>query len=137
MKLNTLLLIKPDATSKNKIGEILKMIEDNGFIFERIELLQMTNEIADRFYAVHKERPFFNDLVKFMTSGKIVGVVVNRENAVEKMRELVGATNSKEARLGTIRHLYGTDIQFNAVHASDSPENAKKEISIIFPDFQF
>jgi nucleoside-diphosphate kinase len=72
-----------------------------------------------------------------MTSGNIVGVVVSRENAVEKMRELVGATNSQEANLGSIRSLYGTDIQFNAVHASDSPENAQKEISIIFPDFEF
>ena len=127
------MLIKPDAASKNKIGEIIKMIEDNGFIIQKMKMLQMTDELAKNFYAVHKGKSFFKELLKFMTSDKIVAIVLKRENAVDELRLLVGATNSNEAKVGTIRYLYGTDIQCNAVHASDSVENAKKEISIIFP----
>ncbi|MBC8384697.1 MAG: nucleoside-diphosphate kinase [Candidatus Cloacimonetes bacterium] len=133
MEINTLMLIKPDAASKNKIGEIIKMIEDNGFIIQKMKMLQMTDELAKNFYAVHKGKSFFKELLKFMTSDKIVAIVLKRENAVDELRLLVGATNSNEAKVGTIRYLYGTDIQCNAVHASDSVENAKKEISIIFP----
>ncbi len=128
----TLLMIKPDATSRNLIGRILAMVEENGFRIVAIRSKHFSREEAERFYEVHRDKPFFNDLVNYITGGMVVGVMLERENAVEKLRELVGATNPKEARLGTIRAVYGESIERNAVHASDSYENAQRELSFFF-----
>lgn len=128
----TLLMIKPDATSRNLIGRILAMVEENGFKIVAIRNKHFSREEAERFYEVHRDKPFFNDLVDYITSGMVVGVMLERENAVEKLRELVGATDPKKARLGTIRAVYGESIERNAVHASDSYENAQRELSFFF-----
>ncbi len=128
----TLLMIKPDATARNLIGRILAMVEENGFRIVAIRSKHFSREEAERFYEVHREKPFFNDLVAYITGGMVVGVMLERENAVEKLRELVGATNPKEARLGTIRAVFGESIERNAVHASDSYENAQRELSFFF-----
>jgi nucleoside-diphosphate kinase len=131
----TLLLIKPNATAKNKIGEILKIMEDHGFVIEALKLMVLDDEITSRFYAEHKGKPFYEGLVEFMHSGKTVAAVLRRENAVTELRKLVGNTDPAKAEAGTIRHIYGETVRMNAVHASDSVENAQKEISIMFPDF--
>ncbi len=128
----TLLMIKPDATSRNVIGRIIAMVEENGFKVVAIRSKHFSREEAERFYEVHRDKPFFNDLVDYITSGMVVGIMLERENAVEKLRELVGATNPKEARLGTIRAVFGESIERNAVHASDSYENAQRELSFFF-----
>lgn len=125
-------MIKPDATSRNLIGRILAMVEENGFKIVAIRNKHFSREEAERFYEVHRDKPFFNDLVDYITSGMVVGVMLERENAVEKLRELVGATDPKKARLGTIRAVYGESIERNAVHASDSYENAQRELSFFF-----
>jgi nucleoside-diphosphate kinase len=136
MEHDTLLLIKPDATAKNKIGEILRIIELHGFIVERLRLFRMDKELASEFYAEHKEKTFYNRLMEFMQSGKVIGAILHRNNAVEYLRELIGDTDHQKARPGTIRCLYGETITRNAVHASDSVERAKEEIKLIFPDYQ-
>jgi nucleoside-diphosphate kinase len=128
----TLLMIKPDATSRNVIGRIIAMLEENGFKVVAIRSKHFSREEAERFYEVHRDKPFFNDLVDYITSGMVVGVMVERESAVKALRELVGATNPKEARLGTIRAIFGESIERNAVHASDSYENAQRELSFFF-----
>ena len=132
MKQNTLLLIKPNSTEKNQIGEILQIVEKNGFVIEKLKMFRMTSDLADTFYVEHLGKGFFNELSEFMRSGKIVGAVLNREDAVLKLRELVGDTDCTKAALGTIRALYGESIGENAVHASDSSESAEREISLIF-----
>jgi nucleoside-diphosphate kinase len=108
------------------------MVESNGFAILEVESFSMPRELAETFYDVHKERPFYGDLVKYITSGPVVGVHLRREDAVSRMRELVGATNPAEASCGTIRFLFGTDLSANAVHASDSPENATRELGLVF-----
>ena len=133
MKQETLLLIKPNAVRKNKIGAILDMIEANGFEIVKMKMLKMTSEMADEFYAEHIGKGFFEELKNFMLSGNIVGVVLSREEAIPKLRELVGNTNYEKAALGTIRFLFADSFTENAVHASDSPESAEREIGIIFP----
>ncbi len=130
--MKTLLLIKPNATAKNQIGKILTAVEDDGFVIQKLKLINISTPLAKEFYAVHKERPFFEPLVNFMTSGKVVAAVLQAQDAVAKLRTLVGATDPAKADAGTIRALYGDDLEKNAVHASDSPENALTEISIIF-----
>ena len=130
-----MLLIKPNATAKNKIGEILKIMEDHGFVIEALKMMILDDEVTSRFYAEHKGKPFYEGLVKFMHSGKTVAAVLKRENAILELRKLVGDTDPEKAEAGTIRRLYGETVRMNAVHASDSVENAKREISIIFPDF--
>ena len=129
---HTLSIIKPDAVAKNVIGKILDRFESNGLRVAAIKKLQLTKEQAAKFYEVHKERPFFNDLVEFMTSGPVVVSVLEGENAVAKNRELMGATNPKEAAPGTIRADFAESIDANAVHGSDSLENAKIEIEFFF-----
>jgi len=129
----TLLLIKPNATKKNKIGEILRMIEANGFVIEKLKMFRMDKDLADEFYQEHLGKNFYEELSGFMRSGKIVGVVLSREEAIVKLRELVGHTDYTKANLGTIRSLYGDSMTENAVHASDSEVSAKREISLIFP----
>ena len=128
----TLSIIKPDAVAKNVVGEILSRFEKNGLKIVGIKRLLLSKKDASEFYAVHKERPFFNDLVEFMTSGPVVVSVLEGENAVAKNRELMGATNPKEAEAGTIRADFAESIDANAVHGSDSLENAKIEIAFFF-----
>lgn len=128
----TLSIIKPDAVAKNVIGKIVDRFESNGLSIAAIKKLRLTNEDAEKFYAIHKERPFFKDLVKFMTSGPVVVLVLEGENAVAKNRELMGATNPKEAKKGTIRADFAESIDANAVHGSDSLENAEVEIAFFF-----
>ena len=128
----TISIIKPDAVAKNVIGEIYSRFEKNGLKVDAAKMKQLSREDAEGFYAVHKERPFFNDLVSFMTSGPVMIQVLEGENAVLKNRELMGATNPKEAAAGTIRADFAESIDANAVHGSDSLENAAIEIAYFF-----
>jgi len=132
----TLSIIKPDAVKKGVIGKIIDRFESNGLRIAAMKKLQLTKEMAAEFYAVHKERPFFGELVEFMTSGPVVVMVLEGENAVAKNRELMGATNPKEAAPGTIRADFAESIDANAVHGSDSLENAKKEIAFFFSQIE-
>lgn len=128
----TLSIIKPDAVAKNVIGKIYTRFEDAGLKIVEAKMASLTKEEAEGFYAVHKERPFFADLVKFMTSGPVMIQALEGENAVLKNRELMGATNPKEADAGTIRADFAESIDANAVHGSDSLENAAIEIKYFF-----
>ncbi|MCQ8116779.1 nucleoside-diphosphate kinase [Methylomonas rosea] len=128
----TFSIIKPDAVAKNVIGEIVSRFEKNGLRIVASKMLQLSKEQAEGFYAEHKERGFFNDLVSFMTSGPVVVQVLEGENAVLKNRELMGATNPKEAAPGTIRADFAVSIDENAVHGSDAPESAAREIAYFF-----
>ena len=128
----TLSIIKPDAVAKNVIGEIYTRFEKANLKIVKAMMVHLTKEEAEGFYAVHKERPFFNDLVKFMTSGPVMIQALEGDNAVLKHRELMGATNPKEADAGTIRADFADSIDANAVHGSDSLENAKIEIEYFF-----
>jgi len=128
----TLSIIKPDAVKKNVIGKIIDRFESNGLRIAAMKKIQLSKKDAEEFYAVHKERPFFNDLVEFMISGPVVVMVLEGENAVAKNRELMGATNPKEAAEGTIRRDFAESIDANAVHGSDSLENAEIEINFFF-----
>jgi nucleoside-diphosphate kinase len=128
----TLAIIKPDAVEKSATGEILKRIEENGLKIIAMKRIQLSEGDAQGFYAVHKERPFFGELVTFMTSGPVVPVALEGEGAIKKWRDLMGPTNSEEADAGTIRGDFGTDIERNASHGSDAPETAKLEISYFF-----
>lgn len=123
----TLTMLKPDAIEKGYIGAILEKINAAGFRIVAMKLTQMTRRDAETFYAVHKERPFYNDLVTYMTRGPIVAAILEKENAVQDFRALIGATNPEEAAEGTIRKLFATSISENAVHGSDSDENAAVE----------
>ncbi|MBN2668708.1 MAG: nucleoside-diphosphate kinase [Bacteroidales bacterium] len=123
----TLTMIKPDAVAKNNIGPILGMINEAGFKIKAMKYTQLTKSQAQEFYAVHKERPFYGELVDFMTSGPIVAAILEKSNAVEDFRKLIGATNPADAAEGTIRKRFAESIQNNAVHGSDSDENAKIE----------
>lgn len=128
----TLSIIKPDAVKKGVIGKIIDRFESNGLRIAAMKKLQLGRCDAKEFYAIHKERPFFNDLVDFMVSGPVVVMVLEGENAVLKNRDLMGATNPKEAKHGTIRADFADSIDANAVHGSDSLENAKNEIAFFF-----
>ena len=128
----TLSIIKPDAVEKNVIGKIIDRFETNGLRIAAMKKIKLSKEDAAKFYEVHKERPFFNDLVEYMTSGPVVVMVLEGENAVAKNRELMGATDPKEAAAGTIRADFAKSIEANAVHGSDSLENAQKEIAFFF-----
>jgi nucleoside-diphosphate kinase len=129
---STLSIIKPDAVAKNVIGKIVDRFESNGLKIAAMKKVQLSQADAEAFYAVHASRPFFGDLVKFMISGPVVVMVLEGENAVLKNRELMGATNPKEAAKGTIRADFADSIDANAVHGSDSLENAKIEIDFFF-----
>ncbi|MFN3726922.1 MAG: nucleoside-diphosphate kinase [Allosphingosinicella sp.] len=128
----TFSIIKPDATRRNLTGAVTKMLEDAGLRVVASKRIHMTREQAEGFYGVHRERPFFNDLVTFMTSGPVVVQVLEGENAVAKNREVMGATNPANADEGTIRKVYAESIEANSVHGSDSLENAKIEIDFFF-----
>ena len=132
----TLSIIKPDAVAKNVIGKIYSRFEDAGLKIVAAKMVQLSQADAEGFYAVHRERPFFNDLVKFMVSGPVMVQVLEGENAVLKNRDLMGATNPKEAAAGTIRADFAESIDANAVHGSDSQENAAIEIAYFFPASQ-
>lgn len=128
----TLSIIKPDAVAKGYIGKIIDRFESNGLRIAGMKKIHLSKEQAQDFYAIHKDRPFYADLVKFMTSGPVVVMVLEGENAVAKNRELMGATNPKEADKGTIRSDFAESIEANAVHGSDSLENAKNEVAFFF-----
>ncbi len=128
----TLLIIKPDATERNLIGHVISRLEKARYTIVAMEHMTLTKEQAEGFYEVHKERPFYNSLVEFMTSGPVVPMALKKENAVADLRALVGATNPEEAACGTIRYEIGVNIEKNSVHASDSDENAAKEIAYFF-----
>ena len=132
----TFTMIKPDAVEKNYIGGILDKINSAGFSIVAMKFMKLTEADAGSFYEVHKERPFYNDLVEYMTSGPIVAVMLKKENAVEDFRTLIGATNPEEAAEGTIRKLYAESIAANAVHGSDSDENAIIETDFFFSRFE-
>lgn len=130
----TLSIIKPDAVGGNHIGEIYARFEEAGLKIVAAKMMQLDDERAGGFYAEHRERPFFNDLVKFMTSGPVLVSVLEGENAVARHREIMGATNPKDALDGTIRKDFAKSIDENAVHGSDSEESAKREIAYFFSD---
>ncbi|MFY9222341.1 MAG: nucleoside-diphosphate kinase [Blastocatellia bacterium] len=125
-------IIKPDAVAANNSGNIIQRVLDSGFKVRGLKLLHLSEKQAEGFYAVHSERPFFRSLVQFMTSGPVVVMALEKENAVPEWRTLMGPTNSKEAPAGTLRGDFGTDIERNAVHGSDSKENAAIEVSYFF-----
>jgi len=130
----TFSIVKPDAVAKNIIGKIYSRFEEAGLRIVASKMLQLTREQAGEFYAVHKERPFYNDLIDFMTSGPVMVQVLEGENAIAKNREVMGATNPKEAAPGTIRADFAETVDENAVHGSDAPETAKAEIEFFFPE---
>jgi nucleoside-diphosphate kinase len=132
----TLSIIKPDGVGRGLIGEVVKRLEANNIRIIAMKMLHLTKAQAQGFYAVHKERPFFSSLTDFMTSGPVVVMVLEGEDVIAKYRELMGATNNKEAAEGTIRCDFATDIEKNVVHGSDSPESADFEINYYFNSFE-
>ncbi len=132
----TLSIIKPDGVSRGLIGEVVKRFESNGIKIAAMKMVHMTKPQAQGFYAVHKERPFFDSLTEFMTSGPAVVMVLEGDNVITKNRDLMGATNYKDAAEGTIRKDFATDIEKNIVHGSDSPETAAFEIGYFFNSFE-
>ena len=130
----TLSIIKPDATSRNITGQVNSIIEKSGLKIIGQKRIKLTKETAGKFYEVHKERPFFQDLVSFMVSGPVIVQVLQGENAVALYRKVMGATNPQEAEVGTIRKQFALSIEANSVHGSDSIENAKKEIAFFFSE---
>ena len=129
-------MIKPDAVSAGNTGAIIKMIEEAGFRIVALKKTMLTPERAGQFYAVHKERPFYGDLVKYMSSGPIVPMILEKTNAVEDFRNLIGATDPKKAAPGTIRALFAKSIEANAIHGSDSDENAVIESNFFFSELE-
>ena len=125
-------IVKPDAVEKSAVGGVIEMIEKAGLKIVGLRLVKLSDAQARAFYAVHKERPFFSGLVKFMTSGPCVVMAIEGENAITRYREVMGPTDSKKAPAGTIRNKYGTDIERNAVHGSDGPDTAKVEVGFFF-----
>ena len=133
---NTLSIIKPDATRRNLTGSINAKFEETGLNIVAQKRLQLTKSMAQKFYEVHKDKPFFNDLVDFMISGPVIVQVLRGENAVKINREVMGATNPKEAEKSTIRSMFAESIEANSVHGSDSSENAKSEIAFFFAEIE-
>ena len=132
----TLTIIKPDSTASGNIGGIIAEIEKAGFRIRAMKMVHLTRAQAEAFYDVHRERPFFQSLVEFMTEGPVVPMALEREDAIAKLREIMGSTNSKEAAPGTIRNKFGTDIERNAIHGSDAPETASREVAFFFNHFE-
>ena len=130
----TLSIIKPDAVERNLIDQIKKMFLDKGFSILNEKKIQIKKSEAEHFYAVHQTKPFYNDLCSYLSSGPIVVMTLEKENAISENRKLMGSTNPKEAEEGTIRKKFGISIDKNSVHGSDSPENAAKEINFFFKD---
>ena len=132
----TFTMIKPDAVSAGNSGAIIKMIEEAGFSLKAIKKTQLTKALAGKFYSIHKERPFYNDLCEYMSSGPIIAMTLSKENAVEDFRTLIGATDPSQAAPGTIRQLFAKSIEANAVHGSDSDENAEIEAGFFFSQLE-
>jgi nucleoside-diphosphate kinase len=132
----TFTMIKPDAVSANNTGSIIKMIEEAGFRIIAMKKTQLTKERAGQFYAIHKARPFYDDLCTYMSSGPIVPMILEKDGAVESFRKLIGATDPKKAEPGTIRNLFAKSIEANAIHGSDSDANAEIEGSFFFSGFE-
>ncbi|HSG27062.1 MAG TPA: nucleoside-diphosphate kinase [Candidatus Krumholzibacterium sp.] len=130
----TYLMIKPEIVESGRQGEIIDILLKNRFTIRRMKQFRFDKARAGEFYGVHRDKPFYEDLVKYITSGDVVGIEMEKEDAVRLTRELVGATDPADARPGTIRYMYGASLQTNAVHASDSPENAEKELAIVFAE---
>ena len=130
----TLLILKPDTVERKLVGKILAMVEADGFRLVRLNMVRLTSDRARSFYAEHEGKPFLGELVAYMTSGPCLPVLLEADGAVPKLRKLLGATNPLNADPGTIRKLYGVDIQTNSVHGSDSPTSAAREIGFFFPD---
>ena len=128
----TFSIIKPDAVASGKAGKILSLLEENGFRIVALRMLKLSQGQAEGFYAVHKERPFYSGLVKFMTEGPVIVMALEREEAVKKLREVMGATNPANAAEGTVRKLYAESIERNAIHGSDAPETAAQELQFFF-----
>ena len=132
----TFTMIKPDAVTDGYSGSIINMIEDAGFSIFGMKMIRLSKERAGQFYAVHRERPFYDSLCEYMSSGKIIAMVLKKDNAIADFRKLIGATNPEEAEDGTIRKLFARSLQSNAVHGSDSDENAKIETGFFFADLE-
>lgn len=128
----TLAILKPDSVAAGSAGKMIAQLQDEGFKILGIKMLRLTDTQARAFYEVHKERPFYGSLVEFMTSGPVMPIALERENAVAHLREVMGATDVAKAAPGTLRNLFGTSIERNAIHGSDSPENASLELSFFF-----
>ncbi len=128
----TFSIIKPDAVARGKAGKILALLEENGFRIVALRMTKLSQSQAEGFYAVHRERPFFGSLVKFMTEGPVIVMALEREDAVKKLREVMGATNPANAAEGTVRKLYAESIERNAMHGSDAPETAAEELKYFF-----
>ena len=133
MNEKTIAIIKPDAVSARNVGNIIAFIEKNNFAIRKLKKMHLTEKQAESFYEIHKSKPFFRELVDYMISGPIVVMLLEGENAIQAWRDLMGATDPQQAKPGTIRYLYGTDIGSNAVHGSDGAETALKEIEFFFP----
>jgi nucleoside-diphosphate kinase len=132
MSEKTLAIIKPDAVKKNNIGKIIQRIEDEGFKIERMKMVHLTKDAAKGFYIVHKDKPFYSSLTDFMSSGEVVVMVLEGENAISHWRLVMGATDPALAKPGTLRHAFGFSVERNAVHGSDSPQTAEWEINYFF-----
>ena len=136
MTQKTFAMIKPDAVQAKNTGKIIDLIEKNGFSIVRMEKMNLTKEKAQEFYAVHKERPFFGELVDFIVSGPVVALALEKDNAVQAWRDLMGTTDPAKAAQGTVRNLFGTSIGTNATHGSDAPETAQAELALFFPSLK-
>ena len=132
MKQRTLAILKPDSVQKNVIGKVISQLLKSGFSIIGMKMVKLSKATAGEFYAVHKERPFYNDLVKFMTENRVIPMVLEREDAVAELRRVIGATDPAEAEEGTVRKLYAESKERNIIHASDSLENAKIEMDFFF-----
>lgn len=130
----TLTIIKPDAFGASKAGKIIALLEDKGFRIKAARVMQLTRKQAGEFYAIHRERPFYGELVQFMTSGPCMPIVLEKDNAVQALRDAIGATDPAEAAAGTVRKLYAESKGRNAIHASDSDENAAREARFFFAE---
>lgn len=130
----TFAMIKPDAVKAKNTGKIIDIIEQNDFTILRMHKVMLSKEISEHFYGVHKERPFFGELIEFVTSGPVIIMALQKEDAIKAWRDLMGATNPEEAAEGTIRKLFGANVGNNATHGSDAPETAMQELGLFFPD---
>jgi len=128
----TLIILKPDSVKRNLVGEILSRFEKRGFVISKLKMLTFTKEMAEQFYSVHNTKPFFDELVTYITSGKVVVAVIAGDNAIEETRQIIGKTNPQEASPGTIRGDFGKNITENSIHASDSTESFDKEVNVVF-----
>ncbi|MFQ5969675.1 MAG: nucleoside-diphosphate kinase [Nitrososphaerales archaeon] len=128
----TLIVLKPDSVKQNLVGEILRRFEEKSFVIMKLKMFTMSRSEAEQFYSIHREKPFFNELVNFITSGPIVAAIIEGSDAVNKVRAIIGATKPSEAAPGTVRRNFGTSLTQNAIHASDSVESFIKESKVIF-----